>query len=99
MKRLPLIVSGAGVNQLIGVPQLINSTGVAQSTAVSSLLDEWGINNRVVAMCFDSTASNTGHANGACMQLVKKLGKKLLQFTCRHHMYEIVLGSIFKESK
>ena len=95
--RLPVILSGAGVNQVIGVPKLPVGTGEAQAYAVAHLLDEWGVTDRVAAMCFDTTSSNTGHIKGACVLLEQKLKKELLHLACRHHVFELVLASVFKE--
>jgi hypothetical protein len=96
--RLPVIVSGVGVNQLLGVPKLGSGTGEAQASAVAQLLSEWGLVDRVGGMCFDTTASNTGRRNGACVLLEQKLDKDMLHFACRHHIFEVVLGGVFKES-
>lgn len=46
-------------------------------------------------MSFDTTASNTGAYNGACVLLEQKLGKELLHLACRHHIYELVLKGVF----
>jgi hypothetical protein len=57
------------------------------------------IGNKIQAMVVDSTASNTGRINGACIFLKQKLDRQLLLLACRHHMYEIVLAGVFSESK
>jgi hypothetical protein len=57
---------------------------------------EWGLENQVKAMCFDTTASNTGRRIGACGLIETKLGKNLLYLACRHHLHEIVVGDVFK---
>ena len=41
--RLPILVSGSGISQLLTVAKLPSSTGEAQSTAVCNALGEWGI--------------------------------------------------------
>src|SRR6218665_1811049 len=51
--RLPIIISGVGVEQLLGVPKLPSGTDEAQATAVIMSLEEWGVTNRVAALCFD----------------------------------------------
>src|SRR6218665_3067502 len=77
-------MSGLGVSQLLGVPKLYGGgPGEAQATAVAQLLQEWGVVDRVSAMCFDTTASSTGHRNGACVLLEQKLEKDLLHLACR----------------
>jgi hypothetical protein len=45
-------------------------------------------------MCFDTTASNTGRKNGACVLIEQKLGKDLLYLPCRHHIFELVLEAV-----
>ena len=46
-------------------------------------------------MCCDTTASNTGHLNGACILLVQRLERELLLFA-RRHIYELILKSVFE---
>ena len=41
-------------------------------------------------MCFDTTSSNTGNRNVACVLLEQKLGKKLLHLAFRHYIMELV---------
>ena len=49
--RLPVLISGAGVEQLLGVPKLPSGTAEAQASAVLRCLEELGITDRVVALC------------------------------------------------
>jgi len=53
-----------------------------------------GLEDRVKCQCFDTTSSNTGHMNGACVLLEQKLGHQMLHFACRHHVHEIVLEAV-----
>ena len=48
----------------------------------------------VIAMSFDTTSSNTGRLNGACVLIEQTLKKNLLYLACRHHMYELVIGAV-----
>lgn len=93
--RLPVLVSGVDTNQLLGVPKLAAGTGHAQAMAVDQLLEDWGVKHLVRSLCFDTTATNTGHINGACPLLESKLDRNLLYFACRHHMFELVLACVF----
>ena len=52
---------------------------------------------KIIAMCFDTTASNTGLKKGACVALENKLGKKLLYLACRHHINEIIISDVFQK--
>jgi hypothetical protein len=96
--RLPVIVSGAGVDQLLRVPKLNAGTGEAQASAVARVIEEWGLVDHISTMCFDTTASNSGRRNGACVLLEQKLNKDMLHLACRHHIFEIVLASVFERS-
>lgn len=59
-------------------------------------LVDWEAAEKVVGMCFDTTASNTGCKKGASQWLQKKyLKKKLLNFACRHHVLEIILKGVY----
>ena len=93
--RLPIIVSGLCVKQLLTVAKIPNGTGQSQATAVVSALEEWGLTKNVVGMSFDTTASNTGRQNGACILIEAKLQQDLLYFACRHHILELVIEAVF----
>lgn len=96
--RLPVLVSGHGIEQLLGVPKLNHGTGEETSNAVIHQLKEWVMIDRVKAMCFDTTASNTGCHAGACSLIEKKLDKDLLFLACRHLVHEIILADVFKHA-
>lgn len=96
VERLPVLVSGYEVEQLLGVPKLPNGTGEAISSAVLTMVQEWRIESQVKAICFDTTAANTGRINGACGAIEAGLKKNLLYLACRHHVHEVVIGDVFK---
>ena len=52
--RLPVLVSGKGVSQLLTVAKLPSGTGKAQAAVVHRALEDWGISNKVRAVCFDA---------------------------------------------
>ena len=79
------------MEQLLSVPKLVNGTGEEISNAVVTMIQEWRVESQVKAMCFDTTASNTGRRIGACGVIETKLDKNLLHLACRHHVYEIVV--------
>ena len=99
VERLSVLVTGRGVEKLLGVPKLPDSKGEAIATAVVASLHEWDASNLINNLCgmsFDTAASNTGSEKGACNLLEEKLGKELLNLACRHHITEVVAGSVFK---
>jgi hypothetical protein len=64
------------------------------------MLDDWQLKQDVVALVFDTTASNTatGIRNGCASLIEKDLNHPLLWLACRHHMYEVhikIFGSLF----
>ena len=58
--------------KLLGITDLGSGTGLNQAKAVKNMLEEWSIEQRCVAMYFDTTASNIGKFAGTCI-LVKLL--------------------------
>ncbi|XP_049307370.1 uncharacterized protein LOC125777157 [Bactrocera dorsalis] len=95
--RLSVILSNCGTDQLLGIPSLQSGNGKKQATAVCETLAEWGLQDYVKALVFDTTASNTGTFKGACVLIENFLEKDLLYLPCRHHMYEIILKAIYEE--
>lgn len=93
--RLPVIVSGEGVSQLLAVPKLATGTGQAQADAVAEVVRQWGVEEDLAGMCFDTTASNTGRLAGACVLLEQELERPMLWLACRHHVLELVLAAVF----
>ncbi|XP_074100039.1 uncharacterized protein LOC141528081 [Cotesia typhae] len=83
---LPVILTAFGTEQLLGVPKMNSGTADNQTSAILSTLSEWGITNYVKAMCFDTTAVNTGIHNGTCKAIEKTLGRELIWLPCRHHI-------------
>jgi len=68
----------------------------AMAHAVHSAIQELGLENLVLAMCFDTTSSNTGRLSGVCVILDQLLGRTLLHLGCRHHVLELrVLAAAF----
>ena len=95
MDRLSVIVSGNGVDQLLCIPKLSASTGEAMANAMFEAVESWGIKKHIKAISFDTTTSNTGRKNGACMLFGSKLDSDLLYLACRHHIHEIMLAEVF----
>lgn len=95
-QRLPIIISQREGVQLLGIPKLKSDTGEMMAEAVFKALKDWKATEGVVAMCFDTTSSNSGRLNGACTLLEEKLERMLLRLACRHHVYEIYLRAAFE---
>ena len=93
--RLPVLVSGVGIQQWFAVPKIHSGTGDNMASAITTTIVNWKVTDQVKGMCFDTTSSNTDYRNGACILLEQKLGKDLLHNACHHHIYELVLEAVF----
>ena len=93
--RIAIDVTGRNLEKILGIVKISSGTGLAQAKATFQLLTIWNVENYNVGMCFDTTASNTGSKNGACILLEKLMEKNLLYFACRHHMHEVIIGEIY----
>ena len=89
---LPVIMFFEGMAQLLGVPKLESASGHNQANTVFESLSEWYVANKVQDLCCDTTASNTGHLNGACFLLEQLMEHDLLYLPYRHQIFELVLS-------
>ena len=91
VNRLPVIIFFEGMTQLLGVQKLESASGHNQANTVFETLSERNVANKVQALCCDTTALNTGRLNGVCFLLEHDL----LYLPCQHHIFELVLRSVF----
>lgn len=59
-ERLSILISGTNTEKILHAPFLSDGTGMSQASAVFETLMEWNICDNIKAMCFDTTAANTG---------------------------------------
>ncbi|GBP64579.1 hypothetical protein EVAR_32737_1 [Eumeta japonica] len=95
-ERLPIVISYGDKEQLIAVQKLDNFSGSEQAQAVWNAVTDWNLEDKVQILCYDTTASNTGRINGACVLLEQKFNRDVLIFAYHHHVYELVLKGVFK---
>lgn len=96
VERLAIVITAGNVGKLLAIPKINDGRGVAIADAVFEFLQKWKITDFVEMVCFDTTASNTGRANGAAVLLEQKLGRDLLYLPCRHHINELLLRAVFE---
>lgn len=53
--RLPVLVSDLERYELLGEPKVAN-TGRSMADAVSALVEDWDVKQKLVAMCFNATS-------------------------------------------
>lgn len=97
-ERLAITTTGYGKEQLVGVPVIANGTGKEIASNVAEELRKKQIENDIKAICYDTTASNSGAHNGAVVLLEQNLKRKLLHFPCRHHIMKLLLEAAFSNA-
>ena len=95
--RLPVVISGLGVDQLLCVSKIASGTSENMTSSVCDAIKDWGVTDNIASLCFDTTSSNTGLKKGACTLIEQKLGCPLLHLACRHHIMEILLECMFSK--
>ena len=93
--RVVILVSGGGKEKILAVPKIAAGTGEQQANACLQALDEWDVRCQVRGLVFDTTSSNTGIHSGACTLLERNLNLNLVWIGCRHHVFEVMLSSVF----
>jgi len=83
--------------KLLGVPLIPDGSGTTQASVTHALTHEWNVENSIVGLVFDTTASNSGWKNGACVKLETLLRKRVFYFACRHHVMERILCAVWQE--
>ena len=74
---------------LLGIIQSESSKQSDQAEIILKLLEYYEISEQIVAVCTDTTSSNTGVKSGAIVLLSNVLGVPLLWLMCRHHIFEV----------
>ena len=99
-ERIAVLIAGMPNHKegkLLGVPVVANGTGTTQANVSYNLIKQWAIHDNIVGLVFDTTASNSGKKNGACVKLEKLINRKLYYFACRHHVLERIQCAVWQE--
>ena len=64
--RVAVVVTGVNGEKLLGIPKIDQGSGEPIAAVTYTTLLEWDLHNKVAAISFDTTASNTGLSNGSC---------------------------------
>ena len=92
------VVNSGMPPQFVGAPMVATASGKNMKDVIVQYLSKYGLADesltgiKVIGMGFDTTASNTGHLNGAAALLENELKKALIWFGCRHHVAELHIG-------
>ena len=90
-ERIAVIVSSPSLQypQVLGVPPAKSSKGVDQLGVVVKLLEEWQLKEFIMAIGFDTTASNTGVHAGAVTLAEEYIGQPCMWSACQRHINEL----------
>lgn len=96
VERLAVVVSGITGQKIATVAKTENGQGIVMSSdTVFEYLVDWKLIESVVAVCTDTTVSNTGHENGFVVPFQRLAGRNMLYFACRHHVDELTIDVVF----
>ena len=80
--RFFIFVSGEGICKILAAP-VTDDKAEPTATTNMKVINEWNLQDRFAALCFDTTATNTGPKRGVCLRLQQILGRDLLNLACR----------------
>ena len=60
-----------------------------QQKVLEKLLEDWGLGDYIMALGFDTTASNTGVHAGAVTLIEQYLGRACMWSACQRHVHEL----------
>ena len=91
--RVAVVLSSTSgiMGKFLASPAIPSGTGHAQATAVHQVCQQWDLTNgkAIKGLCFDTTASNSGHQSGAAVLLERMIGYAVFYLACRHHIAEL----------
>lgn len=80
----------------LGLFPVESHSGVDCATEILKAIDVNNLNDQVVGVACDTENVNTGRSFGVCKYMENEMKKKLLHLMCRHHVFEVVLKSVFE---
>ena len=87
--RFAVLINADGELKLLGVPAMERGTAESQLEALLTTFEEYDVTDKVMGICFDTTATNTGRKGGTNIRFSKHQGSILLELACRRHVYEL----------
>ena len=100
---LTYIIPQDSDSKILGIAETKDSTGRVEAEKIKDILDNWNVTEKIIALGFDTTSSNTGIRKGSCTILQQLLERQLLWLACRHHIPERIIAvsfiTLFGETK
>lgn len=95
VERVAVVVSGIKGEKILTVAKQEDGTGVSTAETVYENVIDWSVLDAIVAICTDTTASNTGAELGSVALFQRLADRPILYFACRHHVDEVMIGGVF----
>lgn len=92
--RLVIILRSETNVVTLGPFTLNNHRAETCALQIISVITEYNLQNRIVAMGCDTESTNTGIKNGICARIEDFLERNLLYFMCRHHIFDLMLKHV-----
>ena len=94
--RLPVLITYDGKEKMLRIPKIESGSERTKPLRCTNCCK---IGNLPIKykLCCDTSSSNMGRFQGACVYLVQILQLDLLYLPCRHHIYEMILRGAFDE--
>lgn len=80
----------------LGLFPVESHSGVVCGTEILKAIKSNNLEDQVIAVASDTERVNTGELFGIVVYLEGKMKKDLLRLMCRHHIFEVVLKSVFE---
>ena len=91
------ITRGNEYEQLIGCPRLDGQDATIVSEAVSQHVIYYDLIDKIIAICTDNAAVNTGSEAGAIVLIETGLKRRFLRNYCRKHILELIVKEVFNK--
>ena len=89
--RLAVLAKIKGQTELLGISAIDSGSGEHQKEAIEELISNFGLEDKVQCLCFDTTSANKGKAKGACSRIIMRLLHPMLLTACRTILLSILL--------
>ena len=73
VNRLAVMLVQESESKILSIAKTNDSTGRVEAEKVKEVLDDWNVTEKIVALGFDTTSSNTGIHKGSCTLLQQLL--------------------------
>lgn len=92
--RLVVILRSESNVVTLGSFMVSGHGAVVCATEITDVITTYNLSNRIIGIVCDTENTNTGRISGVCIRIEEFLEKSLLNFMCRHHIYDLILKHV-----